>query len=127
MYEYKVIPMGSRAHITAKKSPLWRFFNVFELSENMIIGQDQSLQYLDKSLLKSGNGGKPITELPDCIHIPPKNLFEIQDDSSNASRESLRHFMAKIFPDINANINAIAQQMIFGEQMGNANTKQQLG
>ena len=34
-----------------KKSPLWRFFAVFELTENMTIDQDQSLQHLASGFL----------------------------------------------------------------------------
>ena len=108
MYIYIVIPRGHRAHITAalmKKSQLWRFFTVLELSENMRIGQDQSQQHFDRCLLKLGNGDLHIAELPDSIHIPPENSHRIQDDSGIAIRESTRHIMEKIFPDINANFH----------------------
>ena len=60
------------------------------------------------------NGDLPIAERPDSIHIPPENLFEIKDDSGIAIRECLRHFVEKIFPDINANFHAPKQQLIFG-------------
>ena len=39
----------------------------------MRIGQDESLQHFDRCLLKLGIGDHPIEELPDSIHIPPKN------------------------------------------------------
>ena len=38
-----------------KKSHLWRFFTDVDLSENMRIGQNQSLQHFDRCLLKLGN------------------------------------------------------------------------
>ena len=50
-------PRGSRAHIitaSMKKSPRWRFLSVFELSENMRICLDQTLQHFDRRLLKFG-------------------------------------------------------------------------
>ena len=80
----------------------------------MTIGQDQFLKHFDRCLLKLGNGAQPIAELRDSIHIPPENPCEIQDDSGIAIRESLRHFVEKIFPDINANLSAPEQQWILG-------------
>ena len=44
-----------------------------------------------------------IAELPDSIHISPEYLYQIQDDSSIAIREFLRHFVEKIFPKIIGN------------------------
>ena len=110
-----VVPRGSRANITAasmKKSPLWRFFTVFELNENMRIGQDQSLQHFDRWLLKLGNGELRTVGEPDSIQIPPENLTEIQDDSRINIKESLMQFVEKIFPDIGANFRAPEQQWI---------------
>ena len=78
----------------------------------MRIGQDQSLQHYDSCLLKLGNEDLPIAELPDSIHIPPENPYGKQDDSGIAIRESLSHFVEKIFPDINANFHASEQQWI---------------
>ena len=71
-----------------------------------------SMQYFDRCLLKLGNGDLPIAELPDSIHIPQENLYEIQDDSDITIRESLRQFVEKVFPDINANFHAQEQQWI---------------
>ena len=76
----------------------------------MIIVQDQFLLHFDRCLLKLGNGDLPIVELCDSIHIPPENIYEKQDDSGNAIKESLRHFVEKIFPDINANFHTPEQQ-----------------
>ena len=48
-----VIPRSSRAHITAasmKKIPLFRYFTVFELTENTRIGQYISPQHFDRWL-----------------------------------------------------------------------------
>ena len=84
----------------------------------MRIGQDQSLQHFDRCLLKLGNGDLPIAEQPDSIHIPPGNLYEIQDDSGIAIKESIRHFVEKIFPNINANFHASEKQSILGSQKG---------
>ena len=114
---YIVIPRVSRAHIIAasmKKSHLWRLFTVFELSENMTIGQDQPPQHFDRCLLILGNGDLQIAELPDSIHISPEYPYEIQDDSGIAIRESLRHLEEKILPDINGNFHAPEKQWIFG-------------
>ena len=72
----------------------------------MRIGQDQSLQHLDRCLLILGNGDQPIAELRDSIHIPPDNPYKIQDDSGIAIKQSDRHFVGKIFPDITAILNA---------------------
>ena len=55
MYIHTVIPGGSRAHITPgsmKKCPLLGLFTVFEISEDKRISQDQSLQHIDRRLLK---------------------------------------------------------------------------
>ena len=49
-------------------------------------------------------------ELRDSIHIPPENICEIQDDSGIAIRESLRLFVEKISPNINANFHPPEQQ-----------------
>ena len=70
------------------------------------------MQHFDSSLLKLGNGDLPIAELPVSIHIPPENPYGTQDDSGIAIMESLRHFVEKIFPDINANFHAPEQQSI---------------
>ena len=86
---------------------------MFELREKIRIGQDQSLQYFDRCLLKFGNGDLPIAELPDNIHIPTENLYKLHDYSGIVIRESLRHFMDMIFPNINCRV-------------GNTNTKEQL-
>ena len=118
---YDVIPRGSRDHNTTasmRKSPLRRIFTVFELSENMRIGHKQSLQHFDRCLFKLGNGYLPVAELPDSIHIPPENQYEIQDDFGIIIRESLRHIMKKIFPDVDANFHAPQQQRILGYQKG---------
>ena len=64
------------------------------------------MQHFDRCLLKLGRGDLPIAELPDSIRIPPENLCKLHDDSGIAIRESLRRFMEKIFPDINANVHA---------------------
>ena len=76
----------------------------------MRIGQDQSLQHFHRCLLIFGNGDLPIAELPDIIHIPPENPYKIQYDSGVSIRESLRHFVEKIFPNIDANFHAPEQQ-----------------
>ena len=84
----------------------------------MRISQDQSLRQFDSCLLILGNGDLPIAEVTDGIHIPTENLCEIQDDSGIAIRESIRHFVGKIFPYINANFRASEQQWIIGLQIG---------
>ena len=105
-----------RAHITAasmKKSPLGDS-SVNKFSENMRIGQDESMQHFDRCHLMMGNGDLQIEELPNIIHIPPEYPYKIQDDSGIAIRQSLRHFVEKIFPDINGNFHAPEQHWIFG-------------
>ena len=83
---------GLKTAASMKKIPLiYTIFTVFELTEQMGIGLDQSLQHLDRCLLKLGKGNLPIAELPDSIHIPPENHYEIQDDSGIAIGESPRH------------------------------------
>ena len=103
-----------------KKSPLWTIFNVFELSVDMRIGQDQALQLFDRCLLKLGNGDLPIAELPDSIHIQPENPYEIQDDSGIGIRESLRHFMDKILMQTSM---LQSNSGFLDCRKGNANTK----
>ena len=71
----------------------------------MRIGQNQSLQHFDRCLLKLGNQNLPMAVLPNSIHVPPENLFKIQDDFGFAVRESLRHSIDKIFPEINSNFH----------------------
>ena len=80
----------------------------------MRIGKDHSLQHIDWSLLKFGNGDLQIAELPDSIHISQEYLYEIQDDSGIAIRKSIRRFVEKIFPDINGNLLDPEQKFIFG-------------
>ena len=63
-------------------------------------------------------GDLPIAELRDSIHIPPENPYEIKDDSGIAIRESLRHYVEKVFPDINANFHAPEPRGIFENQKG---------
>ena len=46
-----------------------KLFTVYELSENMTIGQEKSLQHFDRYLLKLRNGDLPIAALPRSIHI----------------------------------------------------------
>ena len=75
---------------------------------------DQSLQHFDRCLLIFGNGDLPIAELPVSIHNPPENQYEIQEDFGIAIRESIRHIVEKIFPDIIATFNAPEQQLILG-------------
>ena len=79
----------------------------------MRIGQDQSLKLFDRCLLKLGNGDLPVVELSDSIHISSEYLYKIQDDSSIAIREFLRHIVEKIFLDIDGNVHAPEQQWIF--------------
>ena len=62
--------------------------------------------HIDRCLLKFGNGDLSIADRRDSIHIQPENLCEMQDDSDIAIRESIRHFVEKIFPDIDANFHA---------------------
>ena len=71
--------------------------------------QEQSLQHFDGWLLKLGSADLPIAELSDSIHIPPKNLYEIQDDSGIAITESARQLVEKVSTDINANFHAPEQ------------------
>ena len=80
----------------------------------MRIGQDQCLQHLDKCLHKLGNGDLLVAELADSIYISPEYPYEIQDISGIAIRESLRHFVEKMIPDINVNFHAPEQQRILG-------------
>ena len=117
LYIYIVIPRGSRAPITAapmRKIQYWRFFIVIELREDIRICKDQSLQHFDRCLLKLGNEELKIAELPDSINISPEYLCEIRDDSGIAIRESIRHFVEKIFSDINGTFYAPEEQWIFG-------------
>ena len=76
------------------------------------------MQHFERCLLKLGNEDLPMAELPDSIHIPPENTHEIQDDYGICIRESLRHFIEKIFPDVNATFHAPEQHLIFGSQKG---------
>ena len=64
-----------------------------------------------------GNGDIPIAEPPDSIHIPPDNLYKIQDNSGIAIMESHRQFVEKVFPDINADFHAKEQQWISYKQV----------
>ena len=117
IYIYIIIHGGFRDLITAasmKKNRLWRFYAVVELSEIMGIGQDQSQLNFDRCIHKLGNGGLQITELVDSIHISAENLYEIQDDTGIAIRESLRHIVEKIFSDINGNFHTPEQQWFLG-------------
>ena len=79
----------------------------------MRIGQNQSLLHFDRCLLTLVNGDLQIAELHDSIHISPEYPYKIQDDSGIAIRESCRHIVEKIFPDINGNFHAPEQQWIF--------------
>ena len=88
-----------------KKSPLWRIFTAFKISENMRIGQKQSLWHFYWCLFRLENGDLPIAELPDSIHIPPENLCKTQDDSSLLSGNPLgnlsrRHFLTLMHTSI---------------------------
>ena len=99
-----------------KKRPLWRIFTVFEFSENMRTGQDQSLQHFDRGWLIGWlvDGDLPIAELPDSIHFQPENPYEVQDDSGICTR----HYVEQIFPDISTNFHAPGQQWINESQKG---------
>ena len=79
----------------------------------MTIGHVQSLQHFDKCLLKLVNGDLQIPELHDSIRISPEYLCEIQDDSGIFIMESIRHFVEKIFSDIDGNFHAPEQQLNF--------------
>ena len=106
-----------RAHITAatmKKRSIWRFFIVTELREYMRLGLDQSHQHFDRCKLKLENGDLQRAVLPERIHISPEYLYEIQDDSGIAIRQSIWYIVEMIFPDINGNFHAPEQQWIFG-------------
>ena len=70
------------------------------------------MRHINMWLYKLGNGYLPIVKLPDSIQIPPRYLYEIQHDSCIAIRESLRKFLEKTLPNINANFHAPEQQWI---------------
>ena len=76
----------------------------------MTIGLKQFSQYFDRCLHKFGNEDLSMAELRDSIYIPPENLYEIQENSDITIKESLRHFVKIIFPDINAKFHAPLQQ-----------------
>ena len=80
----------------------------------MRIALDQSLQLFDRCLHKLANGDLPIAELPDSIYVLQEIIYEFQDDSGIAIKDSIRHFVEKMFPDINANLNATVNRWIFG-------------
>ena len=92
----------------------------------MIIGQDQFLQHFDRCLFKLGNGDLPIAELPDSIHIPPENLFEIQDDSSNAIRESLDTTWRRYFLTLMQTFMLQSNRGSLDSRKDNTNTNEQL-
>ena len=72
----------------------------------------------DTCHLKLGNYGIQIAALPDSIHISPEYPYEMQDDSGIAIRESLRHILKKIFPDINGHFHEPEHLCIIGYQKG---------
>ena len=62
----------SRAQTTAasiRNSPVWKFFTVKELTENMRVGSDPDLKEFDDWLLKLGNDSLLIHERPDWIAV----------------------------------------------------------
>jgi hypothetical protein len=98
-----VVPRGSRASITGaslQKSPLWKHFNVVELTENMRVGNDPSLQWFHEWLLNLGDGKLPIVEAPDIIELPERFVFPINDDSPGKINTSKLEFIHKIFPNM---------------------------
>lgn len=74
-----VVLRGTRAdiiHATIKSSHLWNHIQIFNLSENMRLGNQESIQYRN-FLMNVGNGTEPsesINEIPDYITVP-QNLF----------------------------------------------------
>ena len=64
------------------------------------------MQHYDRCPLILRNGDLPIAELPDSIHIPLEIHTKYKMIPGLAIRESCRHSVEKIFPDITANYNA---------------------
>ena len=76
------------------------------------------MQHLFRCILKLGNRDLSIAELPDSIDTRSENPYKMQDYFGISIMEFPRHFVEKIFPDINANFLVPEQQWIFGSQKG---------
>ena len=113
---YIVITRGSGAHITAasmKKSPLWKSslssnsVNAWELVRTIPCSNMTGVfSYWEMETSKWQNC---LTVFTFHLNIYTKYKF----DSGIAIRESLMHFVAKIFLDINGNFHAPEQKWIF--------------
>ena len=81
-----VIPFANRAQVVdaaLNRSPLWKFFTVMELRENMRVqlSMDPNTQGFDEFTLKIGNGEMDVVEDTDLIELPNEMCLRIKPNN----------------------------------------------
>ena len=109
-----VIPGAGRAEIVnaaLNRSPLWPFFKIMQLSENMRVRLSNCLEAeaFDKFTLSIGDGTIESIEDSDMIEIPAEMCMEIQPNTPKnptAEKESMKLLANHVYPDMDKNHKA---------------------
>ena len=109
-----VIPGAGRAEIVnaaLNRSPLWPFFKIMQLSENMRVRLSNCLEAeaFDKFTLSIGDGTIESIEDSDMIEIPAEMCMEIQPNTPKnptAEKESMKLLANHVYPDMDTNHKA---------------------
>ena len=106
-----VLPQANRAQVVdaaLNRSPLWKFFTVMELTENMRVqlSSDPDTQGFDDFTLKLGNGEMEVMEDTDMVQIPEEMCFRINSNTKQnpkAERESMEVLAGHVYPKLCTN------------------------
>ena len=93
---------GATVGASLKRSFLWKYFTVKQLTENMRIltSKDQSMKDFDSWTLSIGNGMVDPIEGDDMIEIPEKMFMKIDDASRVDCMKSLAQY---VYPEMSKN------------------------
>jgi hypothetical protein len=106
-----VIPHANQAQVVdaaLNRSPLWKFFNIMQLTENMRVqlSMDPDTQGFDDFTLKLGNGEMEVVEDTDLVQIPQEMCFRIEPNTvknPKGEKNSMQLLADHVYPNLHEN------------------------
>ena len=108
-----VLPQASRAEVVdaaLNRSPLWQFFKVMHLSENMRVKLSNSpdAEAFDAFTLMIGNGSTKCLDDTDLVELPSDMCMDIEPNSKtnpDAEKQSMMKLAGHVYPNLVQNFS----------------------
>ena len=107
-----VLPNANRAQVVdaaLNRSPLWKFFTVMQLKENMRVqlSLDTDAEGFDEFTLNLGNGEMEVVAENDLVQIPEEMCIRIEPNSvknPSSEKDAMQLLSNHVYPNLSRNV-----------------------